>query len=1071
MKVRHFGLPPTSLLGRTPAVAPGEVTEGGGTQISKTGDVGLEGGALTFPRGAEELSAKAKAERGRVLLETLRVDGGGAFGGKVKGGVDVGASLRAYLRSLEVAQVATERGATAAVTEFVDGLDVPEDIRPLLGLAVDSHEIPAALGTLKQHENDANTNPMWQRWQHGDAAVHTVTDETVRKWFTQWRAGNDMNGYLNYGDPNFKVGVFRFFARAKELGINVVANNYAGYLAQLPATDDTAKTLHRFARAFGIDPATINLGNRPLSGWSGAGRAARAVHGSPLGREAKWLNKAAEWQQAFARGDVSTLKINDASLRVIVAANLLRDPHSFVYGAPAQMKNGGLLLVARAKELGLNVPVDINVLTNLATHAPGSVENARAITRLGRAVHLDAGHLALGGKPVAEWLGASRAPPPGRKGALGTTATWEGQPNYNALYAAAQQQPASVRSITDATLVKWFGAWGPNKDLPAYHGTGNPESRVSFALWWARAKEIGLPGSCNPASMQQYANTLPETADAANALRRLGAAFGFSPEQLMLAGRTPVSTYPRRGYAAAALTLPARPVLGANRFTATQLEGAFVEGDPKLFTVDDATLKRILEKHPGLATFQQMNADRAWQLGALNLAERSLAFDGITPAQAQELIRAVPYKLLDDDVVCERLATLACRAGLAAGAVALSNGTMLAAHATTKPHVEKLDRILEGTSAAVPARRPAKLDEVGGLAAAGPLGDTAGPHTTYWNQKNVAFLSASDDALRAEFMGWGDFNSWLPHWNNDPRLISFVARIAELNDGNPAAASVVATKAWLGQQPVPEIFGTADALPRVLRAARAAGVDPATVNVLSGGKPVPLLEHPALAPLLEGSAADVAEREAALKADLAMLDASSKDGAKRHAAEREGAVLRLLSVTDPEHEIIHGLDELLAAGLKALSDGKLERVDLRGVPEKHRARLLETAFARDEHPAVIALLAGVFFHVDASAIEALLLEKGHLPSVAKEMGAMAASLQERSAADIAFAAIGAGKDPPSSKRSGCARGSSRARPQAAPLPRRSPSACTRPTPTRKRSASRCSSSRPRGPPRRSEKRR
>ncbi|HEY4222938.1 MAG TPA: hypothetical protein VGO62_16390, partial [Myxococcota bacterium] len=282
-----------------------------------------------------------------------------------------------------------------------------------------------------------------------------------------------------------------------------------------------------------------------------------------------------------------------------------------------------------------------------------------------------------------------------------------------------------------------------------------------------------------------------------------------------------------------------------------------------------------------------------------------------------------------------------------------------------------------------------------------------GPHTSYWNQKNVAFLSASDDALRAEFMTWGDYASWLPHWNNDPRLISFVARIAELNAGNAAATSHVATKAWLAQ-PIPEMFGTADALPRVLRAARAVGVDPATVKVLHNGQQVPLLEHPALQPLLQGNASDVAERETALREDLGALDPA----ANKHAAEREGAVLRLLGVTDPEHEIVHQLDELMPAALGALHNGTLARVDLGKVPEKHRAQVLATAFAKDEHPAVIALLAGLLLQCSADDVEKLLLAKGHLPSVAKEMGAAAADLMARPASEIAFAAIGASKDPP-----------------------------------------------------------
>ena len=129
--MRHFGLPPTSLLGRTAADG-GRPASETAPQLSKAADVGLEGGALLFPRTAQELTQKAKVERATVLLETLRADGAGSFGGKVRGGVDVGASLRSYFRSLDIAHIAAERGADKAVAAFLDGLDVPDDVRPLL---------------------------------------------------------------------------------------------------------------------------------------------------------------------------------------------------------------------------------------------------------------------------------------------------------------------------------------------------------------------------------------------------------------------------------------------------------------------------------------------------------------------------------------------------------------------------------------------------------------------------------------------------------------------------------------------------------------------------------------------------------------------------------------------------------------------------------------------------------------------------------------------------------------------------------------------------------------------------
>ena len=160
MKIRHFGLPARPLLGGADAApgAAGDATVRGGTQLSKTADVLVQGGALSFPRGARELTAKARTERARLLLEILRADDGGGFGGKVKGGVDVAASLKSYFRSLEVAQLAADKGGGEAVEAFVAALDLPDDIRPLVALAVEGRHTPQPLGKNRAHENDGSTN-------------------------------------------------------------------------------------------------------------------------------------------------------------------------------------------------------------------------------------------------------------------------------------------------------------------------------------------------------------------------------------------------------------------------------------------------------------------------------------------------------------------------------------------------------------------------------------------------------------------------------------------------------------------------------------------------------------------------------------------------------------------------------------------------------------------------------------------------------------------------------------------------------------------------------------------------
>ena len=102
MHVRQFGLPVRPVVGpqaqtSVNGVSQPSVAKADTADKSVAAGVALEGGALVFPRGAQELAEKQKTERARVLLETLRGGGGEAFGGKVKGGVDV-ASGRSVLK-------------------------------------------------------------------------------------------------------------------------------------------------------------------------------------------------------------------------------------------------------------------------------------------------------------------------------------------------------------------------------------------------------------------------------------------------------------------------------------------------------------------------------------------------------------------------------------------------------------------------------------------------------------------------------------------------------------------------------------------------------------------------------------------------------------------------------------------------------------------------------------------------------------------------------------------------------------------------------------------------------------
>ncbi len=978
--------------------------------ISKDANVHVHAGALEFRRDATDKPSPAQTRtlRGQILLETLRAGGDvEGFGGQVKGGVDVPASLKSYFRSLEIAELALAKGGGEAVLAYVEGLPLPDDIRAMVGATVGSIGEPARpIGADHTFENDRDYNQMWAAFQRADPVVLQATDATITKLLANWGTGNDLSQYANFGDADFKLGALRFFARAKELGLAVTANGYAQVLTQLPQTPAAQRTVVRFVTAFQIDPKTVVFRGRPLLQTA----ASKAV-GSPLGRDGTWRDKADLWPAQLAAGNIKSVKIDDATVRALADVHQqYTHPHTMVQQAHANLKEGAVLVLARARELGIaSVRCEAGIMPHIAKHLPATLDAATAFARFGRAAGVDVSASVIGNKSVADWLtqagtSSSRNVPSGTA-ALGRVTTWESDGSYQNVHAAAHQNPKEARAISDATLTKWFSVWGPNNELTAYYSDGDATARLTYAGWWARGKELGLSATCAGGhALQRFANGMDASAECAHALRRVGLAFGIDVEHVLLAGRTAISTYPRR-LVTAELALPPRAPLADAAFSAAQIEAAIEKCDEAVLAADDATLKSLVELQPDFAALMNVSGDRGWQLRVLDVCERGLAIDTVCADQALSAMRAVSYRNLDDVTIAERLATLAARASLPASSVTLSGGTTLAVHAATKPHVEKVERVLQGVNAPLTRRRSGDSlgDAVGAQQA---LGAEAGPYSPLWNARDVRVFALGDNPLKAEMMSLGDFG-WFGHFNNDPGVISLNARLCELNNAAnppvPDSAAALAIRGWLAQ-PVPEQFGTADALPRVLRAALAAGVDPDTVVVMRGAARVALLKHPAMAALLKVARAPEAARGLALTHDVALLNA------REHASSREGAALRLLGVGD--NSDTHELSELLPALLAALHDGSAERVDLTALPKKHVREFLATAFARDEHPAVIALLVGMLLRVKCNDIEALLLAKGQLPSVSADLAAVAEQLTTLSAEELSFVALGIDKDPP-----------------------------------------------------------
>lgn len=1026
MKIRRFGSPPPPVehkpdgkpLGGTGPAATGATGTGapgatGSSGSSGSADVTLHAGALRFPR-VEGLAENAKADRARALLQTLRAPGGEGFGGRVQGNVDVAATLRSYYRALDLAPLASAAGAEAAVARFIEQLDVPDDIRPLLALAAGvASAVP--LGAVATYERARDSGQFWDDWRRtSDPDAMRITDATVKAMFGRWGEDTDIHSFLHQGTEQMNVGAFRLFARAKELGLPVTASSIERATQALPANATSAAVLRRFARAFDLDQSTLMLGQRPLSRFDAGGT--KTV---PLGKVNAYENNSNAWYNAAQAGDVRAFQVTDTTLERLSNDGYTSLDYWLGGAAKGNTVQEALKGFARLAELGNVHLAGIEAGMPLLA-ASASKDTARALQQIGKACGASVDGLVLGDRTVAEWIGGKRPAPGDAAGgkALGTTRTWENEGSYQKLYDASHQAPRSVRTISDATLRKWFGAWSPNARLADYAGDGTPESRVAFALWWSRAKELGLPAQCDPGhSLTQFAASLPATPDAARALRRLGRAFGFSVEQENIGGK-PMGSFTRapQGSATEERVLPPRAALGDAHLLKAALKTALDKEDPALFQMDDSSIKRLLEQDPDLTAAMTASRDRAWRFGVLDVAARALAIGALTPDLVPGIVGHLPVGLLDDPAISERAATLIVKAGSSADAVMLASGEKLSAHPETAAHIVRLERVLEGSEAELLPRRASPLQ-----VASGPLGNRAGPHSNYWQQRDPGMFEISDAAIRNEMMSWGEM-SWLQHWQDAPGVLSLVARIIELNAdaGNSYCTARSSATSWLSQT-IPEAFGTADALPRLVRLCKAAGVDPKDVIIEHKRSEVPLLKHPEMVKLTAVDKTGGPARAESLAADIGMLapDATTRgtNGGPARPAEREAAVLHLLGVTDEERPIRHEVAEILDAALQAKradasSGGGFSRVDLSRVPAKHREAMLATAFGSHDHPVAIALLAGTFFDVDAASVERLLLGKGHLAKTAQEMGALAAQIATLAPDALAFCASGLRLTPP-----------------------------------------------------------
>lgn len=894
----------------------------------------------------------------------------------------------------------------------------------------------AAAGGVRTWENDANHNNIYAAFRQGNADVGRVSEATVRKWFSVWGVNGDLGAYQNEGTPESRLALAHLWIRGKQLGLaqpTVGAGNIRSFMARLPATSEAAAAMLLVARVFGVDLGAHPLGNgatlaergrqadvqrllRRLGATlkAGAQRPERRIQvRGELGDNARWEREATHnnFWAAKQAGDASTGAVTDATVRqAFVTWNWNRELSAYVgYGSP-DTRLGFLKLWARARELNLvAATISWPAFPKIIQNIPQDARGAQAALRACRAFGQDPAAYQFAGKPLAAWADdaevkkldrASHRPrlaaQPARRvkvarGALGAVATWEHEPNHHKMWAAWQQGTTAIGEVSDLTVDKWFGAWGlGSQDISAYLNYGSYEFRGLVIKFFARAKERGLAAPVNFAQLRQTVQGYPSSPETAAAVRRLGLAHGTPVEDFRFNDGRSVADFVGRRTPVEGAGLPEREALGAATYSASEAKKLIEQRDPRVFEVDDATLARLVQ-WGSLADLAAVSATPEWIVGVLRSVQRRLALKGavaVSPADVSALVRGIAAVALNHESVGAAIVETLERAGLPLSSQALADGSTTGTHAVVKVAATQLSRRLEGASAEVLPRRKTKDD------VHGPIGNVAGPHNAHWNSRAVTFTQLVDAVWTNELPDGAQVQAWLNQIQS-PRVFLVFARIAELNPQRQAPLHI---RQYLAQ-PVPVQFVTDESVPWIARMAKAGGVDPATVRVmLANGSGIVLTDHPAFP---KASPPQTSQHAEALAEDLALLDPA----AKKHDADREGALMRLFSLVDAERdpELAHELHELVPALLGAEKAGKLSRVDLEKAPAKHRRHVLETAFERWDHPGAIAVLAGLAFKVGAADIEALLLKKGQVPAEARRLARVAHELGKLAGPDLEFA--------------------------------------------------------------------
>jgi hypothetical protein len=745
---------------------------------------------------------------------------------------------------------------------------------------------------------------------------------------------------------------------------------------------------------------------------------------------------AERWMVDNAFAGVSPTSFGDDTIRDVVFQAWSKDLSKHMRECPKPRTDEDLLqrlrVFARAK--AINVPgLTVSDWSEVTGRLPKTERGMRVLGRLMRAFKVDPKDVLIAGVHALRY----RPPPADPVTIAGPVGTMRfpknaGERPWNDVMIRLDPRAMQLddETIQRVHVAENFGSsWGQGPTLQhMLNGTFPADVLLRAIHLCARMRELEIAVLMEPRWLQWALDRL-EGQQAVDAARRLCRVFEIDERAIRVEGRMLSEQPPTRGLPSA-LKLDPPPPFGARMMAPDLARDLLAQNDAALFEIEDESLAAFVAQETP-AILQSRVPSRDALANILRLLDRGLhlvtqrrpelgAYGG--PLNPLEMNVAVGAFLegnglfgdhARDPEMAELTARFCHRAGVHPSWFTSGKDALNRRPELLRAMGEVRNRTLLERAGIVPRSRAIALRSIPDPAPLGKasLAEGEGAKLAMWKAKDTRIFRLKDEDVRQfgkeifrSLNHWDhQLDKWLSHWKAPAEVFRFFARACELEPRNEEEKDrhehmVDHARHYLryGTQETPQgprtmipaKLVTRKSFPWILRMAKAAQVPLAELRYSDARGWHPLSEHPEAPPYFSARALEDAARDA-LEAGMQELSSSSA------VALRGDVVARLLSGEDPAIE----LKPLVEAFARARGAGWAP-LDVSELDDVARAAIVQKALAGWDHIGAAAVLAGLTMRVDARELQALFVERGHLPDAAREWAQVAEAIALLPAADL-----------------------------------------------------------------------